>query len=1200
MKRLFLSVLTLPCVVTLVAAEVAPTKFDFPIYKNTPPGKQVGGVRAATATEPLPAAEAQKRFKVPDGFEVRLFATEPEVVNPVTMTWDSRGRLWVLELYDYPLGAPKGQKGRDRIKILEDTDADGRADKVHVWADGLSLATGLLLGNGGAYVGQAPHLLFLKDTDGDDRADTREVVMTGFGLEDRHELLNGFTWGPDGYLYMTHGVFTRSKVKNPDDPNDDGIYVDAAVARWHPRTKKFEVFADGTSNPWGVDFDYAGNAFISACVIDHMWHMAPGGQYLRQGGTWPNPYGYADMHSQRGGLPSIVDHRHHMAAYCGIQIYQGNQYPAEHLGTVLCGNIHDNSVHQDVLTSNGSSFKSSFKQDFVRANDGWFRPTTQLVGPDGAIWISDWYDKYPCYQNARADPAGVDREYGRIWRVVYTGKQKGKLVPSRPERDMDVAGLSSIQLLKLLEHDNIWQRRQAARLLDERREPGSQTGLLRLLNGGRKIEHRLLALWTLHNCGQLTDKLLDTLGSDSAFEIRAWVARLTGERAIGNDQTLARLQDLAQDDSPVVRLAVATAARQFVSGQLTVNTPPPATVDNVSIKDLLATLIQSSQKGDDPLIPFLIWMAAEPVVVASPAESLGWLRDHGEANLPLSGHITHKAVRRVCDLPGTTGLDRAVGLVGELRNDSGLLVHALRGIAAGMKGRAESPTVATEDLIARLLKHSDKEVRGLAQRLGSQWGNASAMEKTISVIADASASVADRVKAVQATARLKNKSARDSLVAALGRKNPEPLTLEVIRALGPFGLNELPDVFLDHWSGFSPNARRASVEVLASRDRWASSLLSALEQKKISRDDVPVTAMRTLLRSGADFGMLAKRAGQVFGKVRDADKDKAKLIAAKKNMILGSKAKADLKRGRELATLICLTCHKLHDEGTDLEIGPNLTGAGRSTLDALLANIIDPNQIIGAGYEMTEVVTKDGQTLNGRVVENSATRIRLLAAGPREEVVAKAGIKSMMTSELSLMPEGLAEQMSDDDFRNLVAYILNPPGDQQPFSWKNVTTDALVNPKTGGNKTAGKYPRIDWESVSHWNPDWHVVAPEFEGTPVKLADYEGRKDVLRTHPYDREKASGIEREINVAKEGKTALNFWVAASEKGDWELRVLADGKPIHRQTVDQKAERWKQVNVDLSSFAGRKVKLRLENAANGWSWEFGHWAGIEVRSGK
>jgi putative membrane-bound dehydrogenase-like protein len=351
-------------------------------------GRQLTGPYTPAATPALPGPEAQKKFSLHPGFQARLFAAEPDVVNPVAMTFDPRGRLWVVELYEYPLGAPKGVKPRDCIKILEDSDADGRADKVTVFADGLNLATGILVGNGGVYVGQAPELLFLQDTNHDDVADTRTVLLNGFGLHDTHELLNGFIWGPDGWLYMTHGVFTHSEVKIPEATTPE-VIVNAAVARYNTRTKKFEVFADGTSNPWGVDFDRFGNAYVSACVIDHLFHMAPGGIYVRQGGVPGNPYAYEL-------LPSIVDHKHHMAAYCGVCIYQGDQFPEQYRGHVLMGNIHQNAINHDVLVPNGSSFKARADKDFLTTTDGWFRPVSQQVGPDGTLWIADWYDKYPC------------------------------------------------------------------------------------------------------------------------------------------------------------------------------------------------------------------------------------------------------------------------------------------------------------------------------------------------------------------------------------------------------------------------------------------------------------------------------------------------------------------------------------------------------------------------------------------------------------------------------------------------------------------------------------------------------------------------------------------------------------------------------------------------------------------------------------
>ena len=466
----------------------ARTGFDFPIYTNQPARKQITANQVAATTPALSPEETRKLIQVPAGFEVRLFAAEPMVVNPVAMTWDERGRLWVVELYEYPKGAPKGAKGRDRIKILEDTDNDGQADKATVFADGYSLATGIALGHGGVYLGQAPNLYFLQDTNGDDKMDKETVLLTGFGMEDRHELLNGFAWGPDGWLYMTHGVFTHSKVKAPvaasrqsaanspdekspalsrdaattedHDPDGFGVQMDAALARFNPQTKKFEVFADGTSNPWGVDWNERGDAFVSACVIQHLFHMAPGGLYNRQGGTWPNPYGYVqDLPTK--GLPAIVDFRHYRAAHAGIAIYQGDQWPAEWRGLVFLGNIHQNALNVDRLTPVGATYTAAKEStllgpagealrkktgekveqgeewrhlgpgNFFVSRDPWVRPVSNQTGPDGAMWVMDWYDKYPCYQNAQADPEGVDREYGRIWRVVWTGDQPGKAVPSR-------------------------------------------------------------------------------------------------------------------------------------------------------------------------------------------------------------------------------------------------------------------------------------------------------------------------------------------------------------------------------------------------------------------------------------------------------------------------------------------------------------------------------------------------------------------------------------------------------------------------------------------------------------------------------------------------------------------------------------------------------------------------------------------------
>ncbi len=297
----------------------------------------------------LSPAEAIAKMTVPEGFSVELVASEPDIVNPVAMTIDERGRFWITESLEYP--RREAGPGKDRVKILEDTDADGKADKFTVYMEGLNIPSGIAVGHGGVWIANAPDILFVQDTNGDGTADTSEVVVTGFGRDDTHELPNSLTWGPDGWLYGLNGVFNPAHVTyGPKNPNyrlekvsgtleaptvsDDSKVPESsrhlfqrepqqswrftcAMFRIHPKTREFQVFCEGTSNPWGIAFNDEGEAFISACVIDHLWHLTETGYYHRQGGPYP-PFTWK--------IESIVGHKHQKAAYCGIHWYDSDAY----------------------------------------------------------------------------------------------------------------------------------------------------------------------------------------------------------------------------------------------------------------------------------------------------------------------------------------------------------------------------------------------------------------------------------------------------------------------------------------------------------------------------------------------------------------------------------------------------------------------------------------------------------------------------------------------------------------------------------------------------------------------------------------------------------------------------------------------------------------------------------------------------------
>ena len=729
-----------------------------------------------------------------------------------------------------------------------------------------------------------------------------------------------------------------------------------------------------------------------------------------------------------------------MAAYCGICIYQGDQFPESYRGHVFMGNIHQNALNHDALTPKGSSFAANPEADFLTSKDEWFRPVSEHVGPEGALWIADWYDKYPCYQNAQADPEGVDRERGRIWRVVYTGSHPGVKIGSRPEVHMDLAKAPGGELVKLLAHPNIWQRRMAQRLLSERirsetRGNGTtidatlKKQLTQTAQRGPSPEARLAAFWTLQSSGLFTNALepLEQLTTKADPALRAWAIRFAAQNALASGRTevpglFTWLQDAATDPDPSVRLATAVAVRQLVAGALTVDSDVRT---DIPAGKALTALIEHSAESVDPLLPFMIWMASEPLLAAHPETGLKWLAQHGSETLPLSATLTRKAMLRLCDTQDRDKLALAARFLESVAtNNSTLAMAALDGLITGQQAKPMPPSGNTEALFRTLAANDNADLRERGKKLGTLWGNAGAIQATLADINDPGKPVAERIKAVHVASELKNAAARDALTKVLETTNPPSLTAEAIRGLGQPDDDSIPDILLKHWKQFDPEPKVAAADVLASRRRWAIALLAAVESKAIDPNELPISAIRTLADSKDDF--VRQRATQAIGRIRPANADKQKLIDEKNKMILAG-GPPDLQAGHELARKTCFVCHKLLGEGA--EVGPDLTGVGRSSLDALLSNVIDPHQVVGHGYENVLVETKDGRSLSGRLVEDTPTHIKLLSAGPKEEVIAKSDIEIRRVSDLSVMPEGL-EQMPDNDFRNLILYVLHPESEK--------------------------------------------------------------------------------------------------------------------------------------------------------------------------
>ncbi len=556
----------------------------------------------------LSPQEAIQKMKVPEGFSVELVASEPDMVNPIGMTFDERGRIWITESLEYPRSEPG--KGRDRVKVLEDTDGDGRADKFTIFAEGLNIPSGIAVGHGGVWVANAPDILFLQDTDGDGKADKTQVVVSGFGRADTHELPNSLTWGPDGYLYGLNGVFNPCKVTHRGKTYE----FTCALFRIHPKTWDFELFAEGTSNPWGVAWDPEGNAFLSACVIDHLWHLSETGYYHRQGGPYP-PFTWK--------IESIVKHKHQKAAYCGIHYFDSDAYPEAFRDKLYMGNIHGNCINVDRLTRNGSTYEGHGEPDFLVANDAWFMPVVQKTGPDGCLYILDWYDRYHCYQDARRDPQGIDRLKGRLYRVRY--KESPRAAP------FDLTKETDEQLVARLRSPNVLYRDLAQRLLVERAKPETRPLLEQLaLDATAPRKTRLCALWSLIGTGQLDKAFHQKILAHDDAGFRAWGVRAAGNFREVDGAIVARLVSLADDPSPDVKLQVAIAARK---------------VKGLAPLPLLVKVLAGA--GDDRLIPHIVWQNLHPLLETQSDEFLKVVKQYDLKATPSLSQIMPRATERI-------------------------------------------------------------------------------------------------------------------------------------------------------------------------------------------------------------------------------------------------------------------------------------------------------------------------------------------------------------------------------------------------------------------------------------------------------------------------------------------------------------------------------------------------------------------------
>ena len=981
----------------------------------------------------LQPREAAAAITVPQGFHVQLAAGEPLVHQPIAMAFDHRGRLWVAEAHTYPIRANEGE-GEDKIIILEDHDADGVFESRKVFIDGLNLVSGLEVGFGGVWVGAAPYLMWIPDRNSDDEPDgPPEILLDGFGYQDTHETLNAFTWGPDGWLYGCHGVFTHSKVGRPGTPDAQRTPLNAGVWRYHPLRHEFEVFAHGTSNPWGIDFNDYGQAFITACVIPHLYHVIQGARYQRQGGQHFHPYVFDDIktiadHAHYAG--NIRDHawwgRNHNVdhadtnaaggghAHCGAMIYLGDNWPRQYRNSIFMTNLLGNRINNDVLRRVGSGYVASHGDDFLFANYLCFRCINQKYSSDGSVYMIDWYDKNACH---RRDKELWDRTNGRVYRVRF----------GNPEvRQVDLQQLTNAELIALQFHENDWYVRTARRILQERcQTDNSRRAAVRAAfeaadgpefhSNVKPVPQRLRMAWALHACNFLSDariaQLLAAEGHRSEY-LRAWAIQLDVED--GKPQNLSTLKQLAQSDpSPLVRLYLASALQRL------------------PLEDrwqIAAGLLRHAQDEGDHNLPLLIWYGTEPLVAHHVQRAFGLA---AESRIPI---VSRYIYRRAAADPETRN-DLLVTLGAVPNEDTQKLILDELTAALRSQGRLAMPA-QWPSVYTKLAASSDPWIRERAQWITVKFGDASIFPTLRRIATDKAARLESRRSALQALLAGKDAQLTPVLLELLRDKDMRGAAL---RGLAGYADESIPAAILDVYTSLDVEEKSYAVTSMAERAAFAHPLRDAVENKSVPRADLSAFVVRQIA-SLQDPELVAK-VNRVWGTLRSTPQDKQEKIHEWQQRLGPAElAAADLPHGRVIYEKTCGKCHRLFGQGG--QIGPDITGSNRANLDYLLQNLIDPNALIGRDYQATQLVTADGRLITGLVMEENDTAIAVQTANEKL-VVDKRDIEVRRLSPTSMMPEGQIDQLQFEEVRDLVAYLASPL--QVPLPGEGPVWD----PKTG-------------------------------------------------------------------------------------------------------------------------------------------------------
>ncbi|MEW4454756.1 PVC-type heme-binding CxxCH protein [Bremerella sp. JC817] len=1014
----------------------SPVLADFPQPHNSERDKDA---------QPMPPDQAAASFEVPEGFQAEVVFAEPDVQNPIAMTWDSQGRLWIAENYTYDQPSMKFDRSlRDRVLFFEDTNGDGKLDKRNVFVDDVQLLTSVEVGLGGVWLMCPPNVLFVPDADHDGKPDgPAEVVLDGFTVakDNYHNFANGLRFGPDGWLYGRCGHSCPGLIGLPGTPDEQRHHLEGGMWRYDPRTKHVEVLTCGTTNPWGHDWDEFGELFFINTVNGHLWHTIPGAHFKQSFTLDPNPHTYEliDHHADHWHFDTTgrwQDSRDGAAdkfggghAHVGMMIYQGNNWPEAYRGNLFTFNMHGYRANQEILEREGSGYVGKHGKDILKSGDPFFRGMDLSTAPDGSVYIIDWSDTGECH-----DHTGVHRTSGRIYRISYDKASRFQRPPSGETYFLN----PMVQQL-----ENNWAPRMARLVLQEQAMAGNDmTPLADLLKSmveqttpdqamtsdAKHARNRLRYLWKLNAIGAADPKLLTSLLEDENEHIRVWALRLLTDQwpldgihgpVPGNKKEAAKVEAEAKALLP----KLVEMAKSDPSGLVLLTLTSTMHRLPVEMRTAVAAeLVKHPQYAEDHNLPLMTWYGLIPVAEQKPGQLVEVV---AASTWPTTTKlITRRLTEEIEKHPAA--INAVVAQAAKF--DPAKADAVLAGMSEALRGwsKARKPD-AWDASSTELAKIDNPEISQKLRELGAVFGDGRALDELRALAMNNEADTQIRCSALASLIEAKP----DDLRKICEKLITTP-SVNVVAARGMALFNDpaAAELLVKNYRRFREPQRPEVLAILLSRSSFANVLLDALAKGQVRKSDVTAFHVRQLRNLGDDT--LSKRVNDVWGEVRESSEEKQMAMAYWKGRLTeDALAGADMSKGRVVFSGLCAKCHRLYGDGSN--IGPDLTGSNRSNLDYLLQNIIDPSAVVSADYRMTVVQMDDGRVLSGIVAEETDRTLTLQT--PTDRVtVEKEGIEAQKKTSLSPMPDlqlgaepnqegGL---LTDEQFIDLISYLRNP------------------------------------------------------------------------------------------------------------------------------------------------------------------------------